>query len=103
MSLIFISIKKFFQLHPALGEVPTCFKKKKQNLVKNQPKKKFDKEEKKKNMIYNTFVLVQDIPSFGHPSQAGHGEGEDFEIKKRPIVERGSKRMTIKECKSVSV
>ena len=23
--------KKFFQLHPALGEVPTCFKKKKQN------------------------------------------------------------------------
>ena len=68
MSLIFISIKKFFQLHPALGEVPTCFKMKKQNLVKNQPKKTFDKEEKKKNMIYNTFVLVQDIPSFGHPS-----------------------------------
>ena len=60
----------FFQLHPALGEVPTYFKKKKQNWVKNQPKKKKknDKEEKKKNMIYNTFVLVQDISSSSHPS-----------------------------------
>ena len=56
-------------------------------------------------MIYNTFVLVQDIPSFGHPSQAGHGEGEDFEKKKnkRPIGERGSKRIRVRDCKSVSV
>ena len=71
MSLILISIKKFFQFHPALGEVPTCFKKKKTKLSKKstkKKKKKDDKEEKKKNMIYNTFVLVQDISSSSHPS-----------------------------------
>ena len=40
MSLILISIKKFFQFHPALGEVPTCFKKKKTKLSKKPTTKK---------------------------------------------------------------
>ena len=39
-------------------------------------------------MICNTFVLVQDILSFGNPSQVGHGEGEDFEKKKKDQQER---------------
>ena len=48
MSLILISIKKFFQFHPALGEVPTCFKKKKTKLSKKPTKKKKKKMIKKR-------------------------------------------------------
>ena len=54
-------------------------------------------------MIYNTFVLVQDIPSFGHPSQVGHGEGEDFEKKKKKKDQQEREGAGEKELETVRV
>ena len=103
MSLIFISIKKFFQLHLALGEVPTCFKKKKQNWVKNQPKEKMIKKRRRRIWFVIPLLLFKIFWASAILPRRVMVRVKILKKKKRPIGEKGSKTMRPRECKSVSV